>query len=769
MPGAHALEVAGRTPVEDAWDMVLSSLNVDGWQLAEAVADWFRLKVADLEGADPLAAKLLPPSVARQFNVFPLMEEERRLVVATANPVDVQAEQQVGFASGRAVVFRIAPPEAIAKTVEARYAPDKAVANLLNKIEPEGDAAVTIVEEEEPDSETPLSTGEGADDGPIIRLANMILEDAVQKGASDIHLQPLSKGGVIRLRIDGVLHSGIRVPSAVLGQVISRIKIMSRLDISDRIRPQDGRARLRIGDRHFDLRISTVPARGGEKGVIRILDPDQSRTLEESGIPEREVARVRQALRNRDGILVITGPTGSGKTTTMYAVLQEIASEDVNIMTVEDPVEYELPGLTQIQVDTKKGVTFQSALRAILRQDPDVIFVGEIRDQATAEMAAQASLTGHLVLTTVHANDAVGSVRRFMDLGLDPGTISETLRAALAQRLLRTLCPDCSRPATGDLDTEEEMYAERFGVRPVRMAVGCEECGQTGYRGRVPVVEILSPTADLLHLVSKEASHLGLTIQARKDGMRTLLEGGLDLVKAGATTLTEMVRVLGDEAISAPLPGQTVDQGKSGSDSADAAPAAAEPEEEPESQTSFFIEEVPEFTAPTGTASSPAVPKPPVASPPPMTTRPAAPKPSPHRQAPPQDAEDLHEDPPHVLLVDDDPATRLLARTIIERRGWTVDEATNGKEALLKIGGLRGHSLVVLDLGLPDMDGREILQMLKSNLQTAGIPVIVLTGRTDRDTERQVLTAGADDFIPKPLDPAIFLSRTQAALRRHGA
>ena len=752
LPGANTLEVTGRTPVEEAWAIAQSSLNVDGWQLAEAIAAFFRLEVADLAGADPVAAKLLPGSVARKFNVFPLLEGDRRLVIATASPVDVQAEQQVGFASGRAVVFRIAPPDAIAEFVEAHYAPDRAVANLLERIEPETDASVTILEEEEePGLEPLLTMGESADEGPIIRLANMILEDAVKKGASDIHLQPISKGGLIRLRIDGVLHSGIRVPLAVLAQVISRIKIMSRLDISDRIRPQDGRARMGIGDRRYDLRISIVPARGGEKAVIRILDPNQSRLLEDSGIPEREVLRVRQALRNRDGILVITGPTGSGKTTTMYAVLQEIASEDVNIMTVEDPVEYELPGLTQIQVDLKKGVTFQSALRAILRQDPDVIFVGEIRDQATAEMAAQASLTGHLVLTTVHANDAVGSVRRFMDLGLDPGTISETLRAALAQRLLRTLCPDCACPATGELDAEEEMNSARFGVRPVRMAVGCEQCGHTGYRGRVPVVEILSPSADLLYLVSGEASHLRLTIQARKDGMRTLLEGGLDLVEAGVTTLAEMVRVLGDEAIAVPVPSR------------------AESDIEPGPQPSLFGEKAPAGATPAPEASSTEVEPPAVSPPQPATPRPGVSDPAPAGPAVASEGDDALKEPPCILLVEDDPDTRLLARTVLESRGWTVDEAINGKEALLKVGGIRDHSLIVLDLGLPDMDGVEILLMLKSNLHTAGIPVVVLTGRTDRDTERQVLLDGADDYIPKPLDPGIFLSRSQAALRRHGA
>jgi len=397
----------------------MDTCGVDEDTLAQAVAAFFRLQVAELDQADSAATKLLPGTVARSFGVFPLYEEDRHLAVATADPCDVQAEQQIGFASGRLPLLRIAPPSRIGEFIENTYSPEKAVTNLLDRIDPGQETKVTVIEEEQEAPENLVIIQEEAGAGPIVRLTNMILQDAVTKGASDIHVQPLPSGGVVRLRIDGVLRSGITVPLQVLARIISRIKIISRLDISDRMRPQDGRARILIAGRKYDLRVSTVPVRGGEKAVIRILDPYVSGELDDTGVPSREVMRLRRLLRNRDGILVVTGPTGSGKTTTMYAALREIASEDVNIMTVEDPVEYELPGLTQIQVDAKQGVTFQTALRAILRQDPDVIFVGEIRDGATAEMAAQASLTGHLVLATVHANDAVGSVRRFLDLGLD--------------------------------------------------------------------------------------------------------------------------------------------------------------------------------------------------------------------------------------------------------------------------------------------------------------------------------------------------------------
>lgn len=713
LPGADLLRIPPRTPAKDAWAVVVEACAVTEDDLAEAIARWFKLDTADFSEADPAAAGFVPGSVARRFGVFPILDEDRHLTVATSDPCDVHAEQQIGFAAGRTPVLRIAPPSRIAEHIETTYSPDRAVTTLLNRMDRVRDPRVKILEKEDaPDPEPVSALEDEVEAGPIVKLTNMILEDAVTKAASDIHLQPLPTGGVIRLRIDGVLRSGVTVPLPVLARVISRIKIISRLDISDRMRPQDGRSRILIGGRKYDLRVSTVPVRGGEKAVIRILDAHKSGALDESGLPAREVQRLRRVLRNRDGILVVTGPTGSGKTTTMYAALREIATEDVNIMTVEDPVEYELPGLTQIQVDAKQGITFQTALKAILRQDPDVIFVGEIRDEGTAETAAQASLTGHLVLATVHANDAVGSVRRFLDLGLDSGTISETLRGALAQRLLRTLCTDCAQPIEDELNPQERALAERYSVQPIMRPGGCEACGQSGYRGRRPVVELILPTPELLRLVAAEASHMELMKQARADGMRSMLEGALDLVSEGLTTLAEVERVIGEESASSAAP---------------PAPVAVE------------------------------IPPAPVAEPePPRVTAPLVPGAD----------EDVLDSEPRVLVVDDDPDVRLLIRTLLEGRGWNVSEATNGATALVRIGTERDLSLVVLDLGLPDIDGEDVLHAMRSSLSAVHVPVIVLTGRTDRETEQRVLLEGADDYIRKPVDPPIFLMRTRAVMRR---
>ncbi|MBT8396483.1 MAG: Flp pilus assembly complex ATPase component TadA, partial [Gemmatimonadetes bacterium] len=345
---------------------------------------------------------------------------------------------------------------------------------------------------------------------------------------------------------DGVLRNSGNMPLSVLTRVISRLKIMAKLDIADRLRPQDGRARVGFGEKRVDLRISTVPTRSSEKMVIRILDAEEAKGLEEVGFQEPELTHFQSLLTHREGIVVVTGPTGSGKTTSLYAALQHILGEDINIMTVEDPVEYELPGLTQIQVETKQGVTFAAALRAILRQDPDVVFVGEIRDLETAQIAAQASLTGHLVLSTLHTNDAVGTVGRFVDMGLDRPTLAETLRGALAQRLVRRICPLCSEPVDGNLTEGEALLAKEYGVEPAVRPVGCGGCGQSGYRGRLPLVEAITITPRLKEIIFTGGSAAELQKAAREEGFRSLRDVGVARVKNGETSLQELERVLGD-------------------------------------------------------------------------------------------------------------------------------------------------------------------------------------------------------------------------------
>ncbi len=487
-PDATPIDAAA--PLADAWPVVARGAGVSDEELAIRVAAHFRLAVADLTAAEVKAQKLVPEKLARKHQIYPLRETDRQLVVAASDPNDFNAEQALAFASGRATVFEVAPPAAIRDAIDSRYSPDRVVESLVDRVGASVIEDIRLLEETGPE----VVAAESVEAAPVVKLANLIIGSAVTEGASDIHFEPGRDGGTVRFRVDGVLRPHMQLPMPALNRVVSRIKIMSQMDIADRMRPQDGRARVQAQGRTIDLRISTVPTRDAEKAVIRLLDSKGNKTLSDLGMPAHELGRFRRLLAHRDGIVVVTGPTGSGKTTTLYAAIGELATGKINIMTVEDPVEYELAGLTQIQVEPKRGVTFASALRSILRQDPDVIFVGEIRDLETAEVAVQAALTGHLVLATLHTNDAVGAVARFVDLGLDKTKIAGSLRGAVAQRLLRRLCAECAVKIDGALTPEESHLATRYGAAPVARGVGCAKCGQTGYRGPAPRTSVRTCT-----------------------------------------------------------------------------------------------------------------------------------------------------------------------------------------------------------------------------------------------------------------------------------
>ncbi|HVB31274.1 MAG TPA: ATPase, T2SS/T4P/T4SS family [Gemmatimonadaceae bacterium] len=548
LAGASSLSIPGDVGNIEAWDIASRTLGLAPLDLAGRVASQFGLRVAEFERTDPRALALLPERLARRYHVFPLREDDRHIYVATADPTDIEVEHAIGFASGRRPVFELAPPNIIEDALLSGYSADRMVENLLTTVDSQIADAVRVVDDLEPEAVdlTEVETG------PVVKLTNLILRDAVMHGVSDVHIEPGPKGGTVRFRIDGVMRQHMHLPMAALNRVVSRIKVLGRMDIANRIVAQDGRAKVAIEGRNYDLRISTVPTRDAEKAVIRVLRPENARRLEEVGITPRELARMRQLLACRDGIVIVTGPTGSGKTTTLYSAIKEIATGHVNIMTVEDPIEYELPGITQIQVETKRGVTFASSLRAILRQDPDVIFVGEIRDLETAEVAAQAALTGHLVLATLHTNDAMSAVTRLADLGLDRQTIATCLRGCLAQRLVRRVCPDCAQPLLGSLTEEEERLSAQFGVLPLSRAAGCKRCGNTGYRGRLPLIEVAIVTPSIADLIATGATAAQLQHAAIAAGMAPLRDVAVARVRRGETTLQEIERVLGDQLEDTP-------------------------------------------------------------------------------------------------------------------------------------------------------------------------------------------------------------------------
>jgi general secretion pathway protein E len=371
---------------------------------------------------------------------------------------------------------------------------------------------------------------EAADDAPIIRMLNALLTQAAKDGASDIHIEPYERSSSVRFRVDGTLREVVQPNRALHAALISRLKIMAELDIAEKRLPQDGRISLRIGGRAIDVRVSTLPSSHGERAVLRLLDKTESRfTLEGLGMDGEVLSAFARLIQQPHGIVLVTGPTGSGKTTTLYASLGRVDTATTNVLTVEDPVEYELPGIGQTQVNPKIDLSFGKALRAILRQDPDVIMIGEIRDFETAQIAIQASLTGHLVLATVHTNDAVSSVTR-LDMGVEPYLLSSSLLGALAQRLVRKLCPVCKR------------RDEHGHWHPV----GCPACGGTGYRGRTGVYELMVADDALRGLVHSRAPESALLAAAQRGGLRSMREDGERLVSAGLTSLEEVIRVTRD-------------------------------------------------------------------------------------------------------------------------------------------------------------------------------------------------------------------------------
>ncbi|GLS15780.1 MULTISPECIES: GspE/PulE family protein [Hydrogenophaga] len=414
--------------------------------------------------------------------------------------------------------FEWQPPDAVAQRISAAYAQGESSAAMVVS-EVQSDADLSRILQDLPAIEDLLET---ADDAPIIRMLNALLTQAARDGASDIHIEPYERHSSVRFRVDGTLREVVQPNRALHAALISRLKIMAELDIAEKRLPQDGRISLRLGTRAIDVRVSTLPGAHGERAVLRLLDKSESRlTLEAVGMQGTVLERFEQLVAQPHGIILVTGPTGSGKTTTLYAALQRLDASTTNIMTVEDPIEYELPGIGQTQVNAKIDLTFAAALRAILRQDPDVIMIGEIRDFETAQIAIQASLTGHLVLATLHTNDAASAVTRLADMGVEPFLLSSSLLGVLAQRLVRKWCPQCQ-------------------------GTGCDHCGRSGYAGRTGVFELLVANDELRGLIHQGASDAVLRECGLRHGMQLMREDGQRLVATGVTSPEEVLRVTRD-------------------------------------------------------------------------------------------------------------------------------------------------------------------------------------------------------------------------------
>jgi type II secretory ATPase GspE/PulE/Tfp pilus assembly ATPase PilB-like protein len=621
------------------------------------------MPIADLSQVDTEARDTVPESLARKFRILPLRVSNSTIDIATADPHDLDCERNIGFATGRTVRMHLAAPARIVERITEVYRPESSVEKLL-----EGMTQYDVQLEEIAQEDVDIAASK-ASERPIIKLVDHIVAEGIQLRASDIHLESQESGIVVNYRIDGVLRQAMVLPRPVGIPLVSRIKIMADLDIADRLRPQDGRARVTVNGTRVDLRVSTLPASTGEKVVIRILDSRSTvLTLDGLGLSPREQERLATLLNLREGIVLVTGPTGSGKTTTLYSGLRTIQARGVNIVTVEDPVEYKLNGIVQVQVNEKAGLTFASALRSILRQDPDVVLVGEIRDRETATIATQASLTGHLVLSTLHTIDAASAVARLIDIGIEPFKIAAALKGAVAQRLLRRLCPACRAPMT----TPMPARLQRWFPTPEGLfrAVGCPECGGTGYRGRLAIMEIMVSDAEVERRISAGESTERISDAARRAGMRTMWDSGVEHVFQGETDIDELLRVL-------EVPADAAEQKASGTSSRSSQPASSQggtrtstpsssPATRPSSRGSFLPDEVLELV---------------------------------------DDIQGGARKGRHsVLLVEDEDALRHVLRDLLEREGYSVIEAKDGVQALDEID-RHAPDAMVLDLNLPRLDG----------------------------------------------------------------
>jgi type IV pilus assembly protein PilB len=520
---------SGRTTEQ----VLLESGALSPEQLARATAERLGLHHVDLNvyKADLGAANLIPVQAARRFGAVPIGFEDERLLVAMVDPSNVLALDDMKLLTGHELRPVVASAEDVTALIGRMSRLDDAVAEAVQEEDEETEAAVTDIRE-------------SAEDAPVIKLVNSIIAQGVEEGASDIHFEPAGRDMRVRFRIDGVLSETTSIPRRMVAGVISRIKIMADLDISERRVPQDGRVGLKVEDHAVDIRVVSMPSVHGEGIVMRLLDKDQALlTLDKLGMSGDPRTRFETAFKQAYGAVLVTGPTGSGKSTTLYAALNAINSIDKNIITIEDPVEYQLAGVNQLQVNHKAGLSFARGLRSMLRADPDVIMVGEIRDAETARIAVESALTGHLVLSTLHTNDAASAVTRLTEMGIEPFLTSSAVDCVVAQRLTRRLCSSCKRRTMLDVDAlRESGFHAAFDVEAYE-PVGCGRCNGTGYKGRVGLYEVMVLSDEIRELAIRRASADEIAAVAVQQGMRPLRDDGLDKVRQGLTSIAEVTRV----------------------------------------------------------------------------------------------------------------------------------------------------------------------------------------------------------------------------------
>ena len=678
-------------------------------EIALFIKDVLQIATVNLDQVDIESdiIELVPEELCHRFELMPFSMSSGNVInIATSNPSDLDCEKVLENTTGKYVKIYFAFKDQIQRKISEYYSPDKYIDSIVDRANIQKKIKIGTDKTSDQDASS------------VVKLLNLILGDAIDKDASDIHIEPKDKSVQVRFRIDGVLRNILEVPKTTHQSLISRIKIISNLDIAETRKPQDGKSKISADNRDVDLRISILPTNFGEKAVIRILDKRKANvSFPALGIRGKNLELLEECFEFKQGIVLVTGPTGSGKTTTLYAALNRIRSTTNNILTIEDPIEYMIEGINQVQVNEKAGVTFATALRSFLRQDPDVMLVGEIRDKETADIAVQAALTGHLVLSTVHTNDTFSTVTRLMDMGVNSAKVSDSVQAIIAQRLVRRLCTECR--TSRELKEKEKKLVpllQKLGY-PTRFyqSKGCASCGFTGYKGRIGIYEILILDNQIKDSIANGSSISQIRSVARKKGFRSLYEDALSLITDGTTDYDEVFRVINPDNESKELSKVDLVEQDHTSD-----PKQGEQLDQTPNQISQQF----------------------------------------------GDHIDILEIPKKILMVEDAREMRILVKKLIEKKTkWEFYEAEDGKKALEIINKVK-PDVIVLDAMMPNMDGFEFLKHLRNDLATATIPVIMLTAIKEVETEVKGLELGADDFLNKPFNAKILFARIKRLLVR---
>lgn len=735
---AHQHQAVGRKPRLGSVVVTLE-MATEG-DIARALARQMDIPFIDLDldvvVVEPHVMQSIPRWLARRHALVPVRHQDGSLIVAMADPTNLVAIDDARTSAGLPISPVVATLTSIRDAEDRFYASDLGAAALLDRLGDAVDIEVVPDDSMEVDpSLAPEVLQRAAATAPIVRLVNALLADGARARGTDIHIEPQPTEVKVRYRVDGLLREVMSLPKHVQALVISRIKIMSGMDIAERRRPQDGRGRISVDGRAIDTRVSSIPTFSGEKLVIRLLPVGgETQDLSRVGLDDDQWRTIRQHVAMPQGLIIFTGPTGAGKTSTMYAALAHIKTPEQNIATLEDPIEYQIPGLNQTQIDEKSGITFARGLRTVLRQDPDVIMVGEIRDLETAQIVIQSSLTGHLVLSSLHTNDAASAVTRLIDLGVEPYLIASAALMVVAQRLVRIVCRDCAEPAMPSDRTMASLDLAMQDVQGMNLVhgAGCELCGYTGYRGRTGIFEVLPISNPLREQITGYVSDVSLHSAIRAAGIKSLRRSGLMKARRGITTLEEVLRVTQMErqqAIRCPSCRHEIDLGfvvcPYCNHELDARSClGCEKEIRPEWRTCPYC----------------------------RTELPAAGTPVAERER------------LRILVVDDDPSLRKLAVAMFAG-DFEVLVAANGEEGLRRAT-LERPDLILLDLNLPDISGQDVARRLRKAVSTSLIPVIMVTAQDDAISEIESLRAGVDHYVVKPFEEQTLRARMEAVLRR---